>query len=59
MIKQMKKKIFEILLTALVSAGIAALQAVAAQYIGHSIPTASPEAAGLYGMIIHGFRRLS
>lgn len=47
-----KQKIFEILLTALLSAGIAILQNVLTSLIGHSEIKASPEVAGGIGLAI-------
>lgn len=57
--EKMRKKLTEILLTALLSAGIATLQALASQYLGHQIPSGSPETAGIVGAIIHSIRKFS
>jgi len=54
-----KQKIYEILITALLSAGIAVMQAYASQFLGHSVPVANPETAGIVGAAIHTLRKLS
>lgn len=53
-----RKKIVEILITALLSAGIAFLQAWLANYMGNHDTQASPEVAGVIGGGIMWIRNL-
>lgn len=54
-----KQKIFEILLTALLSAGIAFLQTILAQHAGHEAFSSNPILAGAVGGVLRSFKKLS
>jgi hypothetical protein len=51
-----KSKIFDIIITALVGAGIAFLQGLLSELLHLNTPNASPELAGLIGGAIKTFR---
>lgn len=51
-----KQKIIEIVLTALISAGIAFLQSLLAQHYGAQNLNSNPERAGVIGMAISSLR---
>lgn len=53
-----KQKIFEILLTAILSAGIAFLQSIIAQNMGVDTNESVPFVAGIYGGIIKSCRTI-
>lgn len=52
-----KKKILEILITALISAGIAFLSNLLTQLTGQNIMHTSPETAGTVGAVIASVRK--
>jgi len=51
-----KQKIFEVLVTALISAGIAFLQSLATQHVGLETSSETPIVAGAIGAGIRAFR---
>lgn len=51
-----KQKIYEVILTALISAGIAFLQSLATQHVGISTDGTEPIVAGAVGAGIRAFR---
>lgn len=53
-----KQKLFEIVLTALISAGIAFLQNILTHFTGFDAPSNSPETAGMLGGAISYIRNI-